>query len=322
MIDNLLFDVSGLLYRTFHATQRVSLKRSSLAGMDDDDDENVATEQHSSVAIQAALNSMQTYFQKFKPRRVIACFDRPGNWRKQYMSSELSIAKREYKGNRRQNFSPAQQANYHKLLEHMAEFEKLLENETGIITLAAKLLESDDCIAGFVQRFPTERNVIASNDSDMSQLITETTSVCNLSSGELVVCEDPAFFLFEKTFRGDTADNIMNIYPGIRTEKLRQAQTDAYLLANILAEKHTTPDGVSVTVGDLWEENKLLIDLSKQPEFIRDLINSTVDVGMSKTKRFDYWKFAAFCKKHKLNAVMDRLPTLKPLLSGGYKHAK
>lgn len=317
-VDNLIFDVSGMIYRTFHAGLKTQLRRSSSL-FDDDEDEDQLAVDHAGYALHSALMSMRKYFEMFSPSRVVACFDRPDNWRKQYMNSDLSVTKLKYKGNRRQNQTEAQQALFARLIDHMQEFESLLDNETGIITLARPMLEADDCIAGWVQRFPHQRNVIASNDSDMVQLITSTTSVCNLTSSKLVECADPKYALFEKTFRGDSADNIANAYPGIRSTKLAKAYTDPYLLANILEEKYVSPTGIECKVGDVIEENQLLMDLTKQPPHIRRLINETIDAELAKTKRLNFWKFSAFCNQRKLKEIGASLPTLRPLLAGGYK---
>jgi len=319
-VDNLIFDVSGMLYRTFHAGLKVSLRRSSALFEDDDDaDEDTQAVDHASFALHSALMSMQKYFNMFSPSRVVACFDRPDNWRKQYMNSDLSVTKLAYKGNRRQNQTPTEAALFERLIEHMQEFEALLTNETGIITLARPMLEADDCIAGWVQRFPNQRNIIASNDTDMLQLITEHTSVCNLTKSELVQVEDPKFVLFEKLFRGDKTDNIANAFPGIRTTKLAAAYKDPYLLANLLAEKYVSPNGVECTVGEVIEENRLLIDLSKQPPAIRKLMDDTIDAELARDKRLNFWKFSSFCNQRKLKAVATSLPTLRPLLVGGHR---
>jgi hypothetical protein len=321
--DHLIFDVSGLLYRTYFTAKAVPQRKKAGLFEDDDEDSN-PKDDLASFALHTALMSMNKYFKQFKPDRVIACFDRPNNWRKQYMASELSVSKRPYKGNRRQGMSDAQQAEYFKLLEHMAEFESLLEHETGIITLANDGLEADDCIAGWIQRHPTARKVIMTNDSDMSQLIDDNTSVCNFTSGKIVECDDPKYFLFEKTFRGDTADNIASVMPGIRSTKIRKAFEDPFTLANILGEQYIAPSNPdqSLLVRDAFEENQLLMDLTKQPQSIRKKIDKTIDEELSKTKKFDFWKFSAFCTERKLNNILTSIQTFRPMLVGGYHNVR
>lgn len=324
-VDNLVFDVSGLLYRTYYSSLKQPQYNSANLLAEDEDDEISQAEKFSSFALHTAITSMNKFFKMYKPRRVIACFDRPNNWRKQYMASELSISKRPYKGNRRQSQTEAQKKNYMLLLQHMVEFEKLLEQETGIRTLAADSLEADDCIAGWVQRFPTERSVIVSGDSDMRQLINDNVKLCDLTTGELVDCPDPNYYVFEKIFRGDSSDNIASIYPRIRATKIQKAYEDAFTKVNIFAEPYINPllpDGVEYTVGEAFDENKLLIDLTNQPPLIKQLINSTIDDELTITKRFDFWKLSAFCRKKKLTNITENLQTLRPLFVGGYANVK
>lgn len=318
-VDNLIFDVSGLLYRTYYKSKSQPTYRVK-GSLDEEDDDNQADA--AGLALHSALNSMLKFFNMFKPNRVVACFDRPNNWRKQYMASKLSISARQYKGTRRQNQTEAQKRDFQNFIEHAQEFERLLQEETGILTLAGDMLEADDCISGWTQRFHDQRNIIASNDSDMQQLITDTTDVCNFTSGELVECPDPKYFLFEKTFRGDTADNIVSTYPGIRSTRLKKAYDNPYDLANLLAEPYVTPTGEQLTVRDILEENQLLIDLSKQPPAIRKLIDRTIDDELAKTKRFDFWKFSAFCNRNKLKHISSNLQTFRPLLVGGYSNVR
>ncbi len=318
-VDNLIFDVSGMLYRTYYSAKNQPAKR---AGLFEEDEEpfNLAN-----FAMHTALNSMNATFKKIKPSRVFACFDRPNNWRKQYMSSDVAISVLEYKGNRRQNMSEAQQADYFAFVQHMGEFEQMLRAQTGIYTVAAEGLEADDCIAGCVQMLADEQNVIASNDTDMYQLITENTRVYGFTAGDIVTCKDPKFFLFEKIFRGDKSDNIVNIYPGIRTTKLQAAFDDPYALANIFAEAYippSDPTNTQFTIQDLFHENELLIDLSKQPPYIRRLIDKTINEQLTETKRFNFWKFCEFCKKHTLTDVLNNVQQYRPLLLGGYKYVR
>lgn len=309
-----------MLYRTFHSLQKQPGTSAPRRGILDDPDEEFLDP--ASLALHSALMSMNKSFKQFKPSRVIACFDRPNNWRKLYTGSDLSVTGVPYKGNRRQEMTPTQQEQYYKLLDHMKEFEDLLQEQTGIVTVAGKGLEADDCIAGWVQNNPSRRKVIMTLDSDISQLIDETTSVCNFKTGELVVCDDPKYLLFEKTFRGDSSDNIPSAVPRIRETKIRKAYEDPYTLTNILQGDHVTRSGKIVPVSAVIEENQLLMDLTKQPPEIRALIDQAIDKAVNKTKRFDYWGFAKFCKERKLTKIQDSLPTFRPLLVGGYGNGR
>lgn len=329
-VDNLIFDVSGMLYRTYHAlqaTQGRSHVRKQILDEDDDSDEMPDI---GGMALHSALQSMNKSYKQFQPKRVVACFDTPGNWRKKYMESGLAISRLKYKGQRRKDFTPAQFAAYHKFLDHINEFQEILSTMTGIIVLSAPLLEADDCIAGWVQQYPDEVNVILTGDSDMHQLITETTHVCDYKTAELVVMDDPQFYLFEKCFRGDMqSDNVASAYPGIRATRLAKAYTNKIELVNILEEQWHNPAAYPlpeegeeeprvIKVKEILEENQMLIDLTKQPPAIRKLMEKVVTTNRDAIKKFDFWKFSAFCTRTKLKKISQDLQTFRPLLIGGH----
>lgn len=333
-VDNLIFDVSGMLYRTYYALQaaggRAGARKSILDERDDEDE----MPDLSGMALHSALMSMNKSYKQFQPKRVVACFDTPGNWRKKYMESELAVSTLKYKGKRRLNQTPAQQAAYITFLEHINEFQDLLTNMTGIIVLSAPLLEADDCIAGWTQAYPDEVNVVLTGDSDMHQLITDTTHICDYKTAELVEMEDPQYYVFEKCFRGDMqSDNVASAYPGIRATRLKKAYTDQFELANILEEQWFNPVAcpkvvdpedaeqeifVTIKVKEILEENQMLIDLTKQPPAIRKLMNRVVTTNRDAIKKFDFWKFSAFCTRNKLVKIVQDLPSFRPLLIGGH----
>jgi len=327
-VDNLIFDVSGMLYRTYYALQATQ-GRSNVRKQILDEDDNDELPDLAGMALHSALQSMNKSHKQFMPKRVIACFDTPGNWRKKYMESGLAISRLKYKGNRRLNQTPAQQAAYFKFLEHINEFQELLTNMTGIIVLSAPLLEADDCIAGWVQQYPDEVNVILTGDSDMHQLITDTTHVCDFKTAELVEMDDPKYYVFEKCFRGDMqSDNVASAYPGIRSTRLKKAYTDKLELVNIIEEQwhnpvaHPIPEEGEepqvIKVKDILEENQMLIDLTKQPPAIRKLMEKVVTSNRDAIKKFDFWKFSAFCTRNKLKKISQDLQTFRPLLVGGH----
>jgi len=330
-VDNLIFDVSGMLYRTYYALKasggRAGARKSILEEQDDDDTDEMP--EIGGMALHSALMSMNKSYKQFMPKRVVACFDTPGNWRKKYMASDLAVSTLAYKGKRRLNQTPAQQREHFSFLNHVNEFQDLLHRVTGIITLSAPLLEADDCIAGWTQEYPTETNVILTGDSDMHQLITDTTVVCDYKTAELVQIADPKYYVFEKCFRGDMAtDNIASAYPGIRSTRLQKAYTNQFELANLLEEQWINPiahpkdiegeEPRTIKVKEILEENQMLIDLSKQPPAIRKLMRSVVTTNRTALKKFDFWKFSAFCTRNKLVKITQDLPSLKPLLIGGH----
>ena len=58
-------------------------------------------------------------------------------------------------------------------------------------------------------------------------------------------------------------------------------------------------------VGDLFEENRLLMDLEAQPDHIQMSIIKTVQKELKNPGKFDYFKFIKFCGKYDLKKISD-----------------
>ena len=80
-----------------------------------------------------------------------------------------------------------------------------------------------------------------------------------------------------------------------------------------------TEDGeveeVTLKTGDVYDENKLLIDLERQPEYIRNKITETIAHARETRGKFNYMKFLKFCKKHKLVNIIKQVDNFIPLLA-------
>jgi hypothetical protein len=132
--------------------------------------------------------------------------------------------------------------------------------------------------------------------------------------------EDPEYYLFEKIFRGDPSDNIRNIYPRLRKTKIQKAYEDPAFRLELLSTEITLPHiDKPVMVNDLFEENKLLIDLDQQPEPVKNKMYKQVDKIVKKIaspSRFQVYKFNALCKKIGLPSLLERIDVFFPLLKG------
>ena len=199
--EYLIFDISNLLYRSFYA--QTGEDDTTLAGL----------------ACHMALMTLNKYYKQYRPKKVVMAFDR-SSWRKEYTAEHDYL--KPYKGNRRQDMTPAQQAKFERFKNHLAEFESLIIKHTTIITLWGDRLEADDLIAGFVQR-PSEKNItIISADSDLAQLmkhenVTVVSPITDKIQTTLEKFEnDPEYYLFHKCIRGDITDNVQSAYPRVR----------------------------------------------------------------------------------------------------------
>ena len=145
------------------------------------------------------------------PTHVLVVFDGEGE-------NERSALDENYKGNR---------PDYSRMPEEETPFSQLPDiyaalDELGICHRETTNCEADDWIAGYAMRYGGEMDVvIASQDSDFFQLITERVSVLRYRGKNTVIC-DPAFireklgieprqYAAFKALTGDTADNIRGV---------------------------------------------------------------------------------------------------------------
>lgn len=314
-----VFDLSNILYRSFYANR------------DDSDDLLTAGLAHAS-----GLMSMNRWFNQIKPDRIYACFDRP-SWRKEYTKSDDCISKRPYKGNRRQTMTPQQRKKYEQFLQHVAEFEEILKTHTSIHVLSEDLLEADDLMAAVV--FHCSQNTtpstdliefndnalneitIISSDKDLIQLLKyPNVKLIDPSSGkERTLSEwdnDVEWFMFEKCMRGDRGDNVMSALPRVLTTRLKKAYKDDYEYVNLMNESWSlATTNQTFKVSDIFEENKLLMDLHCQPQHIRDKMQTCIEVENTRVKHFDYFQFVRFLGKYQLKRISEQLATFVPMLS-------
>lgn len=300
----LCFDMSNMLHRSFYA------------GDKNDSDDVLA-----GLATHTALIGLNKYYKMHKPDAIVMAFDRR-SWRKDYTASELCISKKQYKGNRRKDMSPAQQAKYQRFMQHMSEFESLITSHTSVISLAAELLEADDLLGGFAKRHSAsgDRVIIITTDSDMLQLakypnviIFSPATDKEHSLGEFY--DDAEYYLFQKCVRGDSTDNIQSAYPRVRATKIKEAYDDEYARVRMMKETWTNENNIEFVVEELFEENQLLIDLDMQPDTIKKLIDTTISEAETRNNKFSLFHILKYVGKHDLKTIRDNIDQYVPMLS-------
>lgn len=293
----LIFDVSNLLHKTFYAHNT-------------EDDITLA-----GLASHSALITINKYYNQFKPDKIVMAFDRP-SWRISYTKSDECVSGLVYKGERRKKQTPKQKERYALFKQHITDFETLIKQNTSIITLAKTGLEADDLISGCVQLFTLEEDnevIIISADKDFMQLLRyDNVYLVDPATGKERTLEeydnDADYFMFEKCFRGEGGggDNVQSAYPRLRKNKIVEAYTDDFAKSNLMNHEWVHPKSKKLfRVGDLFEENQLLMDLEMQPEHIILDIIKTVQDGIEQPGKFDYIQFIKFCKKYDLRKVSD-----------------
>lgn len=289
----LVFDTTNMLFRAFHHAESESV------------------DVVSGLAVHTALTTLNKYYKKIKPTRVITAFDR-SSWRKEYTAQPDRITKLKYKGNRRQGMTPAQQAKFEAFMEHCKAFEDMIRTHTTITAIAQDRLEADDLIAAICRyhNAPHRRIVIISTDSDLWQLTQyQNVLVMSPATDKIQTLDefngDPQYYLFTKCVRGDSTDNIMSAYPRVRQTRILSAYQDTYERLQLMESTWKLGD-VDVKVGDIFNENQVLISLSHQPPDIADLMQTAVQTALSAPKnKFSLREFIRYVGSLQLKRIVQ-----------------
>lgn len=309
----LILDASNLVYRTFFANNRPT-----------------GGEFDVEMCYLATFNSLAKYHRKYQANDVVIVFDMPNSWRKLYTKdTEHCKTHKIYKGQRRQNLTESEKLKLAELDRHLDELATLFVERSGLIVLRRKYLEADDLIAGFVQKFKDHKNIIVSADKDFIQLLRNgnVTLIDPLTDTPRDLKDwnhDAEYFMFEKCFRGDAGDNIQSSYPRLRSDKIQKAYTDEFLRTNLMNHKFIVEmidkDGKlkekKYVTKELYEENQLLMDLTKQPEYIRELMDETIEAALVNRGKYNLVDFVKFCRKHHLQVIIDNVSKFSALLTG------
>jgi hypothetical protein len=307
----LVFDITNMLYRTFFVNK---MKHS--------------VEESAGLAHHSALITLNKYFRNFKPHKVVMAFDRT-SWRKAYTADEsLCISGKPYKGNRRQNMTPAEKEMFAKFIRHLNDFEDMMDRKTSVVCLAGDGLEADDLIAGVVDEFPDDEVIVVSADKDLIQLLRNpNVKLIDPATGEdrrkLLNKDydgDVDYFMFEKCIRGDTGDNVQSAFPGVRKTRIKKAYTDAFEQVNLMNESWSigdkgTDDYKEFLVKELFEENKLLMDLTAQPDVIKDHVKQTIEKGFNDPGEYSHFHFLKFLGKYELKKISEQVDNFVQMLS-------
>ena len=272
-----------------------------------------SAEEQAGLAMHMALNSLNKFYKTFKPDQVAMTFEGRDNWRKSYTKSANCISGKIYKANRVKDDSMIP------FFELIKSFEDLARNHTSLVCLSNPLLEGDDLFAGYVQRFAAAGDEVIgiSGDKDFVQLLKyKNFTLINPDKGkprsveEVCGVDDATFFMFEKAFRGDGNDNVFPAYPRVQKKRLLKCFDDEYELTKIMNETWTFKDPETAVetefrVGDLFEENNLLMNLEHQPDNIKKVIDETIDYGLVNHGKFSLFHFTKFCGKHGLKQIAE-----------------
>jgi 5'-3' exonuclease len=298
------------------------------------------------MSIQTVLSSVRKAWREFKGSHVIFYLE-GRSWRKDHYAP--------YKRQRteaRAAQSPREQEEDRVFWETFDQFKDFVTTKTNCTVLRHPQLEADDLIAGFIISHPEDQHIIISTDGDFAQLIAPnvkqyngvmqiTTThegyfdekgkrVVDKKTKELKPAPDPEWLLFEKCMRGDTSDNIFSAYPGVRTKGtknkvgLQEAFADrnskGWSWNNLMLQKWVDHEGVEHRVLDDYNRNKLLCDLTAQPDDIKLLIKETIDAAIAEEKMISQVgvRLLKFCTSFDLVKVSEQVTSYAEPLNARY----
>ena len=285
------------------------------------------------MALHIMFNSIKKAWQDYGGTHVVFCLE-GRSWRKD--------AYKPYKANRAETRAAMTQKEAEEdalFWETFDKFKEFITEKTNSTVLQHSRLEADDLIAGFIQTHPNDEHIIISTDSDFHQLISENVKQYNGVADTLTTHEgifdkkgkrvidkktkeeipppNPQWILFEKCMRGDTSDNVFSAYPGVRTkgtskkvgltEAFEDRTSKGYAWNNLMLQRWSDHNGVEHRVLDDYERNRLLIDLTHQPDDIKQIIKDTIREQTQSPKNISQVgiRLMKFCQLYDMKKIMD-----------------
>ena len=106
---------------------------------------------------------------------------------------------------------------------------------------------------------------------------------------------DPEYELFKKIIRGDASDNIMSAKPGVRENGsmkkpgIKEAYDDrhgrGYDWTMFMQDEWEDHEGNMIKVQDAYRRNQQLVDLTMQPQEIKDLMDQVIVEACQKPRK-------------------------------------
>ena len=298
------------------------------------------------MALHLTLASTNQIVRKFGIDHVVFCLE-GRSWRKDHYAP--------YKKNRVVDTltqTEAEKEENEMFWDTYEKFTTFLKEKTNVSVLRHERAEADDMIARFIHLHPNDEHFIISSDTDYVQLITENVKQYNGVAGQLITLEgyfddkgkvikdkktkepkllgDPQWHLFMKCMRGDSSDNVFSAYPGVREKgtKNKVGLTEAYAdrhkqgfnWNNMMLQRWVDHNEVEHRVKDDYERNRVLIDLTAQPQEIKDAVDARIkeSVRITTTPQVGI-HFMKFCGKYELTKISEQAETYAKWLNSPYK---
>ena len=299
------------------------------------------------MAMHIMFNSVKKVWRDFDADHVVFCLE-GRSWRKDFYAP--------YKANRKvlaDKRSVREQEDDEMFFEAYDDTIKFFADKTNTTVIQCPRAEADDLIAIWIQEHPDDQHVIVSTDSDFYQLMAPNVVQYNGTTDQIVSLEgfmdaktnkrvvdkktgkekelpNPEWLLFEKCIRGDSSDNVFSAYPGARTKGSRnktgmlEAFNDmnhgGFNYNNFMLQRWVDHEEVEHRVKDDFERNKILIDLTQQPDEIREeCVDIISNAKQSETIQNVGIHFMKFCNKWNLQRMSDSPGEFAELLNSDIK---
>ena len=324
-----LMDTANLFFRARHVASRNS-----------DPEEKVA------MALHLTLASCNQIVRKFGIDHVVFCLE-GRSWRKDFYEP--------YKKNRvvdTQSQTQAEKEENELFWETYEKFTTFLRERTNVSVLRDPKAEADDLIARWVHLHQEDEHFLISSDTDFLQLIAPNVKQYNGITNQLITTEgyfddkgrivkdkktgepkvlgDPQFILFEKCMRGDSTDNVFSAYPGVRTkgsknkvgliEAYADREKQGFSWNNMQLQRWVDHNQVEHRVRDDYERNRVLIDLTCQPDDVKVSVDTHIREGVRTVTTPQVGiHFMKFCGKYELTKISEQADTYAKWLNAPYK---
>lgn len=307
---------------------------------------NSTVEEKVAMALHLTLASTNQIVRKFGIDHVVFCLE-GSSWRKTFYKP--------YKAHRvlaNQSQTETEQIESKMFWDTYDTFTTFLKDKTNTSILRNPKAEADDIIARFIHLHPEDEHFIISSDTDYLQLITDKVKQYNGITGHLATLQgyvddkgnlvkdkktkepkllgDPKFILFEKCMRGDSTDNVFSAYPGVRTkgsknkigliEAYADRKNQGFGWNNLMLQRWTDHNQIEHRVRDDYERNCTLIDLTAQPDNIKESVDATIRQGIRTTTvphvGLHLMKFSG---KYQLTKISDNADSYVRWLNSSYQ---
>jgi 5'-3' exonuclease len=230
-------------------------------------------------------------------------------------------------------------------------FTTYIRERTNVTVLRHERAEADDLIARWIHLHPADNHWIISTDGDFHQLVAPNVKIYNGVTNELVtlegylkengkpvidkktkepkLLEDPEYGIFRKIIRGDAGDNVFSAFPGVREVGsknkvgIREAFEDrnkmGYAYNNFMLQRFIDHNNVEIRVKDAFERNRVLIDLTAQPQEIKDAVDQRIRESVRvETVSSVGVHFMKFCGRYELTKISEQAETYSKWLNRPY----